>query len=217
MPQHACSRVASIVPVLVLAGLLAACAPLSIPLRLTFEEAPLFPQIHARIGSACRVPIHATDYIHSPGGGGVIRVDFDRASLSRFEQVATSLFTEVVPLPAWPPWRETPPPVDGVIELDDAQFKMTLGDERTTPEHVTVSYRICLYLPEATPVNCWESRAEQVHQRAPFERNLTLDRYLTTLIETTSREALARFMLDFEKDPAVKEWAVQVATRRGPP
>lgn len=194
--------------------LLAACA-ITIPTKQSFEEPPLATQIQARIGSACRIPIHTADYAESLGGGGIAKVDFDRSSLSRFEQVFGALFSEVTLLPPWPPWRETPPALDGVIELDAADLKLSLGDDMgRNPEHVVVRYRVCLYSPNGATVNCWESQAEQIHQREPFER-FNLTPYIETLVEAASREAIARFMLAFESDPAVKVWADQVAHRQG--
>jgi len=193
--------------------LLTACT-ITLPLKPAFEEPPLFPQIEARVGSACTIPIHTFDYVETGGAGSVIRIDFDRVSLARFGQVFSALFSDVTPLPPWPPWRETPPDLDGVIELDKAHLAMVAGDDLHNPERVTVSYRVCLYTPEGIEVNCWESHAEQFHQRAAFESYLSLEGYLSTLIETASREAIARFMLDFERDPAVKAWAEQVAERR---
>jgi hypothetical protein len=140
-------------------ALLAGCT-ITVPIRPAFEEPPLFPQIRARVGSACKIPIHSADYAESLAGGGIVKTDFDRASLSRFEQVFRSLFTEVTTLPAWPAWRETRPALDGVIELDQAELKMILGDDRRNPDRVAVSYRVCLYMADGAPVNCWESKAE---------------------------------------------------------
>jgi hypothetical protein len=194
-------------------GLLAACT-FTVPIKPVFEEPPLFPQIQARVGSACRIAIHKADYFENSGGeGGVFHVDFDRASQTRFEQVFQSLFAEVTPLPPWPPWRETPPDLDGVIELDAAELKASLGDDMgRSYEQVVVEYRVCLYSVDGATIGCWESRAEQKHQRAMFER-FTMPSYLGTLVEATSREAIARFMLAFEADPAVMDWAGQVARR----
>lgn len=194
--------------------LLTACT-ITLPLKPAFEEPPLFPQIDARVGGAFAVPVHTFDYVETGGAGSMIRVDFDRVSLSRFEQVFSALFSEVTPLTPWPPWRETAPNLDGVIELDKADLTMVVGDDLRNPERVTVSYRVCLYRPEGAVVNCWESHAEQFHQRTAFERSFSLTSYLSTLVETASREAIARFMLAFEQDPAVKAWAEQVAERRG--
>jgi hypothetical protein len=195
-------------------GLLAACS-LTVPFKPVFEEPPLFPQIQARVGSACKIALHSADYFENPGGGGAFHVDFDRASWTRFEQVFRSLFSEVTPLPRWPPWRETPPDLDGVIELDAAELKASLGDDTgRNEEQVAVSYRVCLYTPDGGTVGCWESQAEQRHQREMMER-FTMAPYLGTLIETASREAIARFMLAFENDPAVRDWAGQVALRHG--
>ena len=197
--------------------LLAACVT-TIPFKPAFDEPPLATRIHARVGSACRIPIHAADYAETPGGGGIAKVDFDQASLSRFAQVFDSLFTEVTPLAPWPPWRESPPDLDAVIELDEADLKLSLGDDMNrNPEHVAVRYRVCLYTPDGTTINCWETQAEQIHQRQPFERSLSLTSYLGTLVETASREAMARFMLAFEADPAVKVWVDHLARRQEEP
>lgn len=195
-------------------GLFAACT-VTIPTKSFFEESPLATQIQARVGSSCRIPIHTADYAKSPVGGGIAKVNFDRSSRSRFEQVFGSLFSEVTPLPPWPPWRETLSELDGVIELDAADLKLFLGDDMgRNPEHVVVRYRVCLYSANGATVNCWETQAEQTHQRNPFERyNLTS--YLEILVEAASREAIARFMQAFESDPAVKEWAEQVAHGQG--
>lgn len=198
----------------ILPCLLAGCAA-TIPIKPVFEEPPIASQIQARVGSACRIPIHTADYAESLGGGGIFKVNLDQASLSRFEQVFHSLFSDVTPLPTWPPWRETLLDLDGVIELDAADLKLSLGDDMgRNPERVEVKYRVCLYTPAGKTVNCWESQAEQIHQRQPFER-FNLAPYLEKLVEATSREAIAHFMLAFEGDPAVKAWAEQVAHPQG--
>jgi hypothetical protein len=215
MPRRGWRKIAAILSWAVpTCGLLAACA-VTLPIKPTFDEPPLFPQIRARVGSACGIPIHTADYAESAGGGGVFRVDFDRASLSRFEQVFDSLFSDVIPLPPWPPWRESPLDLDGVIELEAADLKITLGDDMgRNAEHVLVSYRVCLYTPVGTSIGCWQSQAEQTHQRKPFER-FSMAPYVGRLVETASREAIARFMQTFENDAAVKDWAEQVAARQG--
>ena len=193
--------------------LLVACTT-TLPLKPAFDEPPLTQQIEARVGSSFAIPVHTFDYVETGGAGSMIRVDFDQVSLARFEQVFSALFSDVTPLPLWPPWRETPSELDGVIELDKAHLAMAVGDDLRNPERVTVSYRVCLYTPEGAVVNCWESHAEQLHQRAAFESSLSLKSYLNRLIETASREAIARFMLAFEQDPAVRAWAEQVAERQ---
>lgn len=193
----------------VLAAALSGCVS-TLPLKETFDEPPLFPQIAARVGTACRVPIHTADYVQ-----GIYRVDFDRISLTRFEQVYRALFSEVVPLPLWPPWRSQPPDLDGVIELDEAQLTMSLGDERSTPDKVAVFYRACLYRPDGSLVSCVDGRAGQVHQRVPFEV-FRINAHLEALVETAAREALARFVLAFEQDEAVENWAGQVAAKGDP-
>lgn len=198
----------------ILLWLLTGCAA-TIPIKPVFEETPIASQIQARVGSACRIPIHAADYAESFSGGGIFKVNFDQASLSRFEQVFRSLFSDVILLPPWPSWRETRPDLDGVIELDAANLKLSLGDDMgRTPERVEVKYRVCLYSSAGKTVNCWESQAEQIHQRQPFER-FNLFPYLEKLVEATSREAIAHFMLAFEGDPAVKAWAEQRAHPQG--
>lgn len=193
----------------VLAAALSGCVS-TLPLKETFDEPPLFPQIAARVGTACRVPIHTADYVQ-----GIYRVDFDRISLTRFEQVYRALFSEVVPLPVWPPWRSQPPALDGVIELEEAQLSTFLGDERGNPDKVAVFYRACLYRPDGALVSCVDGRAEQVYQRVPFEV-YRISAHLAALVETASREALARFVLAFEKDAAVWNWARQVVAKGGP-
>jgi len=194
---------------------IAACSR-TVPVNPVFEQPPLFEAIQARVGSACAIPIHETHFFKNTDGMGVFEVDFDRASLTRFEQVFAALFSVVTSLPDWPPWRDNPTDLDGIIELDDAELTAIIGDDMgRSGEHVVVRYRVCLYEPDGYTVACWELQAEQHHQRQPFERNLDLNDYLSTLVETASREAIAEFMLAFEQDPAVRAWAQKVAARPG--
>ena len=181
----------------------------TVTLKSTLDEPPLATRIDAHVGLAFKGP-----FVDTHDSRGLLKIDFASFSQTRFEQIVEALFAEVSPLPPWPPWRETPPRLDGIVEIDRMHLRLVLGDDAHNPDQVSVEYRTCLYRPAGEPVNCWESSAGQVHQRGLGERLFDLGPYLTSLTEAAAREALARFMLAFEKDAAVREWAAQVAGGR---
>ena len=196
---------------LFLLNLLTACSS-SIPLKAQFDEPPLFKKIDAKVGVVCGFGTHEFHFFKTIDGAGLYKVKFDEVSVKRFEQVFASIFSEVVFLPSWPPWQEVLPNFDGIILLDNAELSALLGDDMgRNAEYVLVRYRICLYKPDGGKVNCWETLAEQHHQRQAFERNLDIPAYLANLVDTASREAIAKFMMKFEEDPHVDAWVEKFA------
>lgn len=178
--------------------ILASC---KVQLKLAFEEPPLFPRIQARVGMSFPGPVQSYSYADP-----LTKVDFGQTSRSRFEQVFRSMFSETVLLPDWPPWRESKVNLDGVIELSKAQINVEVGNDwEDRPDSVFVAYQVCLYHPDGSTVNCWDTKASQVHQREILEC-LNLSHCLKIQIEAATREAIASFMLEFEGDPFVEEW-----------
>ncbi len=181
---------------------LAGCG--TVPIAPTFEERPLFRPLEARVGvaytGAARTAMAVTP---------LMRFEIGKTSVARFEQVFAAMFAASVALPDWPPWREGVKGLDGVIELERVDTTVTLGNDRDTPDVIQVAYRVCLYDAKVAPVACWTPSVRHSYQRKPFTC-LDLSACLQPEVEVAMREAIARFMLEFERDPAVLTWARQL-------
>jgi hypothetical protein len=193
---------------LLVAAVLAGCIGGAVQLRGALEEPPLVDKLDVTVGS------------HFPGRSRgtvvptpVVRIPFGEASADRFRQAWDAMFAQVVDLPDWPPWRSRPPPVDGVIEVADAEMVATVGDDLDKPDRVRVRYRICLYEPSDTLVKCWSTDAESHYQRGIGECLSELGACLGQQADHVMREAIARFLLEFEADPDAKRWARRKARR----
>lgn len=169
----------------------------------SFEEPPLFTQIRARVGVYYTGSFRTQTCI-SP----LLRVEFGQISVSRFDQVLPLMFSDIIKIPDWPPWREGGLKVDAVIELGKAECEIYVGSDggyHKSPDSVNVAYHICMLEADATVVNCWDIKSDKSHQRKPFEC-LDLSNCFTQYLEDAVREATAKFMLEFEHDTSVHEW-----------
>lgn len=187
---------------------LAACG--TVPLTPPPEDPPIFQRIDARVGvvyaSAARTPV-----LVNP----IMRIEVGKASVARFEQVFASMFTQPVELPDWPPWRESSTGLDGVIVLEQTDAELLLTDTANRDhDFVRIAYRVCLYEPGGIEIRCWTASAQQRHQRRFTE---SLKDCVIQEIEITMREAIARFMMEAENDPALKDWSARISQRRVSP
>jgi hypothetical protein len=183
---------------------LAACG--TVPLVPPPEDPPIFQRIDARVGvvyaSAARTAI-----LTNP----LVRIEVGKASVARFERVFASMFTQTAELPDWPPWREGSTGLDGVIVLEQTDAALMLGTDRN-PDVVRIAYRVCLYEPGGIEIRCWTTSAQQSHQRRIAEC-LDMRDCIMPEMEITMREAIARFMVDAENDPALKAWSARIPLR----
>ena len=187
---------------------LAACG--TVPLEPPPEAAPIFHRIDARVGVVYASPAR-TAILSNP----LIRIEVGQASVARFERVFASMFTQAVELPDWPPWREGSTGLDGVIVLEQTDAELILGTDRK-PDVVRIAYRVCLYEPGGIEIRCWTASAQQSHQRRITECLDVRDCIMPEL-EITLREAIARFMVEAESDPALKDWSARVSRQRVSP
>ena len=92
-----------------------------------------------------------------------------------------------------------------------------LGDDGgRNPDVVRIAYRVCLYEPGGIEIRCWTASAQQSHQRRITECLDVRDCIMPEL-EITLREAIARFMVEAESDPALKDWSARVSRQRVSP
>lgn len=186
--------------VVLLAGI-AGCSTLDV--AKVHEEPPLFQQINARVGKTFTADARIADTKDV-----LARAEIGKISVGRFDQAFDAMFSETAELPLWPPWQKTDlGGFDGVIQLEDADAKITLGDDFSTPDNVNVHYRTCLYETDLTPVGCWSADATQSYQRKPFECLLGWNSCMAQLLETAVRDAVAIIMAQIERDAAVEAWA----------
>ena len=188
--------------------MLAACG--TVPLEPPPEDPPIFQRIDARVGVVYAGAARTAILINP-----LVRVEVGKASVARFERVFASMFTQAVELPDWPPWREGTTGVDGVIVLEQTDAELVLGTDRN-PDFVRIAYRVCLFEPDGIEIRCWTASAQQRHQPRLTEC-LDVRACIMPEIEITMREAIARFMVEAENDPALKAWSARIPLRHGSP
>ena len=187
--------------------MLSACGTLHIEEKL--PDPPLFQRIDAHVGVSFSGAARTSVIIHP-----LFRVQVGKVSVTRFEQVFASMFAQTTELPDWPPWQEEiDSRLDGVIELAKAEAKFTLGNDMGYPDFFSISYQICLYDLHGTQVKCWNPSAQYSRQRVPRDFILDVGTYVTTAVEITMREAIARFMVEADKDPVLRSWAATLRRR----
>jgi hypothetical protein len=182
----------------------------TVPLTPWPEQTPLVQRIDARVGTsyagAARLPI-----VTNP----LIRIQVGQESVARFERVFASLFSRTQELPDWPPWREAGTSLDGVIELQRTEAELVLGNDAggaraapgvARPDVVHIAYRVCLFRPDGRELRCWNPKSTASHQRRAMEC-MDLRDCIVPQVEGAMRDAIARFMVDFEQDPVVRDWA----------
>jgi hypothetical protein len=176
------------------------------------DETPLFRQVDAHVGTH-----FSADARTAEAADTLARFDIGNTSVGRFEQAFSSMFTETVPIPDWPPWRTANPTgIDGVIELEWVDADIQVGDDapwvldRTEePDIVSVAYRVCLYETDGKEVRCWETSAEKSYQRMPTECVFGLSKCLERQFEAAIRDAVATFMVTVETDPTFLAWVTE--------
>lgn len=198
--------------------LLAACG--IVPLGSPPEEAPLFRRIDARVGVVYTTAARTANLTHP-----LVRLEVGKASVARFQQVFAAMFAEAVELPDWPPWREADAGVNGVIELERIDADLVVGNDvggstkvglaaEGRPDVVSIAYRVCLYEPDGTGIRCWSPLASNSHQRSAGEC-LDLRVCIVRQSDGVIREAIARFMVEADRDPVLRAWSARFP-QRGP-
>lgn len=183
----------------------------TVPLATPPEEAPLFRRIEARVGTVYTTAAR-TAIVANP----LLRIEVGKASVARFEQVFAAMFAPTAELPDWPPWREGVAGVDGVIELERTDAELVLGNDGNVPDVVSVAFRVCLYEANGAEIRCWSPSARHSHQRCPGEC-LDVRDCIVPQTEIAVREAIARFMVEAENDPALRAWAARIGRRGAAP
>ncbi len=192
----------------VLAATLGACG--SVAVAPPADEGPLFQRIDARVGTSYASAARLA-YVTNP----LMRIDVGQSSVAHFEKAFGAMFRETVALPDWPPWRHETPPVDGVIELERGDAELVLGDDLKRPDVASVTYRVCLYAAAGTEIRCWTASGRSSHQRRIGEC-LDLRACFVPQMEMAMREAIALFLVEAEKDAAVRRWAAGLSGERRP-
>jgi hypothetical protein len=192
--------------------MLSACGTLHIEEK--FPEPPIFSPIDAHVGLSFSGGAR-TSVIINP----LFRVQVGKVSVARFEQVFASMFAQATELPDWPPWQEEiDSRLDGVIELAQIGARFELGNDHFNstmrrPDFFSIFYKVCLYDSRGTQVKCWNSYAQNSQQRLPRDFIIDVGAYVTTAVELTIREAIARFMVEADKDPVLRSWAATIHRR----
>lgn len=186
------------------AGILAGCG--TVALDPPADEAPLFRQIEARIGTVFSGSVH-TAVPTNP----IARVELGKASIARFEQAFSSMFAQAIQLPDWPPWRENKLTVDGVmeVELEEAVIPWSKQTANTRTVDAALVFRVCLYDSTGTMVQCWKPASRQSYQREELD---CLDgrECIRLMMNSALREAVARFIVEAGNDPALRDWASRI-------
>ncbi|MCI0401000.1 MAG: hypothetical protein L0Z68_06830 [Gammaproteobacteria bacterium] len=178
----------------------------TLPVESQLEDTPLFRQIDANVGIYFTAEARTAVAVHTLG-----RIKVGEVSVARFQQVFAAMFTQTKELPDWPPWRhERLTGIDGVMELEQVNTDFTIGNDYGTPDVISLTYHACLYETNGAEVRCWTTSAFRSHQRHAFEC-LDIESCLLPQFEVVIREAIAKFMVEVDGDPAIKAWAERVS------
>ena len=181
---------------------------------------PLFLRIDARVGTVFSSAARNAVIIKS----GHKPIEVGSESIAWFTQVFEDMFTRTVELPDSPPWREGVTGMDGVIVLEriDTNLKLggdegelvALGLKEGNPDVVSIAYRVCMYETSGAEISCWDTSSQQIHQRGMLE---CLNTWACIVPQTdiAMREAIARFMVEADNDPALRALAERVAQKGG--
>lgn len=134
-------------------------------------------------------------------------INVGEASVKLYLQVFNTMFKKAGVLPKWPPWRidNDLNNLDGIIELDTFDFKLSVGNDGWKPSTVSIRYKICLYHTDGKTIDCWSTCSNKFHQRKPFEFDLASSS-LQPVIEDAMRSAIADFMISFQSSKSVNSW-----------
>lgn len=177
----------------------------TIQIEPSLETPPLFSKIQARVGISIPKAVKAYTYQDE-----LIKSKFGEISASYFNQAFQSMFSETSTLPSSEPWQEDMADFDAIIELRSVRFNFIMGgDGGINPDVAFVSFKVCLYRPDGTMVNCWEVDETQSHQRHPLDC-IIMPTCESRLTKATLRSALAKFMINFERDPIALRWALEL-------
>jgi hypothetical protein len=123
------------------------------------------------------------------------------------------MFARTEALPDRLAWRQgSVDGVDAVIELEKTDAELVVGNDTDRPDSFRITYRVCLYRPNGAEIRCWAPAAQYKHQRRLGEC-VDVRPCLVPEIEIAVREAIARFLVEAEDDPALRAWVEQL--RRG--
>ena len=183
---------------------MAGCASQTVAVHGAPEQAPLVQRHDARVLVHYAGAVRAAEFSNE-----VVRVPFGAASVEHLDQAFAGMFTSVTQAPEWPPWRSAVPAVDGVLEVDEGNLEVVVGDDARVPDRVSVSYHTCLYGPDGRRLSCWDAQSEALHQRHPVDLfRGGLDPAIGRLVDAAVSDAVALLMRQIEADPVVKDWAV---------
>jgi hypothetical protein len=187
------------------------------------DDAPLVRRIDARVGTVYPDEVRRSVRIHN----SLHRVEIGAASVVRFQQAFAAMFEATEPLPEQPPWQSVLDGmgIDGVVVLEDMSAELNdagitlYNGQRVGP--ITygsyVSYRVCLYEPDGTQVQCWRPSGSSTYQTESSERAAFCsfgERCAELGVEEAMREAITAFLVEAESDPVLSAWAARVAARR---
>jgi hypothetical protein len=190
--------VKGLVRVVVVAAAVAGCASQTVTVQGAAEQVPLAQRRDARVLVHYSPAVRDARYSDQ-----VVNLAIGAASIERLDQAFAALVSSVTQAPEWPPWRNGPVAVDGVIEVDEAGIEVVTGNDINRPDRVSVRYHACLYRPDSARVNCWSAQSEAVHQRGILEG---VSGSVSRLAERAMSDATAGLMLDIDADPAVQAW-----------
>ena len=189
----------------------AGCASQTVVVHGAPEQVPLAQRHDARVLVHYAPALRDARYSNS-----VVNVAIGAASIERFDQAFAALFSSVTQAPEWPPWRNGPPEVDGVIEVDQGSIDVVQGVRDFprssalftlgTPHKVIVYYHACLYRPDGAKVDCWEAESLSERQLGFFaSEGVTV----AALADQAMTDAVAKLMRAIEMDPATQAWMAQ--------
>lgn len=150
-------------------------------------------------------------YEQHPDEGGKWRIELGDLNIQFFDRVFSTMFSSVVTVPGTP-LTENPRGVQAVLypTIEEYGF-LTPRDSGLRFYAVSIKYRVQMYTPEGELIAAWPIVA---YGKSPA-KGLTGRDSLQDATRLAIRDGAAAMVLDFHKQPTIRDWLVNNGVVRG--
>lgn len=190
--------------------LLAGCGPATIEYKIdaALDQTPAIEPLPIAIG--VYYPPEFRTYTHVQSFVSLrisIKYPLGAQNVALFDQALAGMFREVVPLKTWPLEATKEVGFSRVIipEVEHVSVQTRADASEMGPFPAKVTYRISLHMPTGRKVASWpvSGTSEFMLSGAP---DFDAQKKKQLALRDSMRNAVANFVIHFDKQPAVKNW-----------